>query len=488
MVIQRRIVFIVLVAAGAAALVAAARHGPPFREVSDGAIIEISTLDALNGKLLVGPYSRFGWHHPGPLFFYLLAPWYWAAGLHTAGAQAGALAINLAAVAVVTSVLLRAAKPIAVVVVAAAVAAYVIRAGDMIVSVWNPHVIILPLAAFVIVSAALAASGRTALFLWWAAMASFLVQTHLATAPIVVIVSMPVLVARRDELKAIWPRVVVLIGIVWLPVSVEQATHRPGNLTRIAAFFFTGGDAPSVQPLSLAAQMWASAVTSAFRSDFVVAMGFEINPGAGWANVAVTAVVIALLMLAVTKARRDTFTWWLAALCAISTLVALVATTRIRGHIVDHEIFWMSALGVLDCATIVAVFAERLVDSAHGIATSVAVSVMIACVIVGAIGMRHVLQRERGPEDRNVDVVTDAINEHIRSVKPRRLLVNIEPPVWTIAAGALLQLDKQGNAFAVDNRWVTMFGERFARNGAEDAEVTITGSPLQPVVVARIRE
>lgn len=102
--------------------------------------------------------------------------------------------------------------------------------------------------------------------------------------------------------------------------------------------------------------------------------------------------------------------------------------------------------------------------------------------------MRHVLQRERGPEDRNVDVVTDAINEHIRSVKPRRLLVNIEPPVWTIAAGALLQLDKQGNAFAVDNRWVTMFGERFARNGAEDAEVTITGSPLQPVVVARIRE
>jgi hypothetical protein len=50
------------------------------------------------GALLVGPYSRFGWHHPGPLYFYLLAPWYWMSGLHTAGMQAGAFAINFSAV------------------------------------------------------------------------------------------------------------------------------------------------------------------------------------------------------------------------------------------------------------------------------------------------------------------------------------------------------------------------------------------------------
>jgi len=48
----------------------ATRHAPPFREVSDGAILEIYALQALEGKLLVGPYSRFGWHHPGPGYFY----------------------------------------------------------------------------------------------------------------------------------------------------------------------------------------------------------------------------------------------------------------------------------------------------------------------------------------------------------------------------------------------------------------------------------
>ena len=87
------------VALCAAGLVALARHAPPIREVSDGAILEIYTLEALKGRLLVGPYSRFGWHHPGPLYFYLQAPWYRLSGFHTAGLQAGALAINLSAIA-----------------------------------------------------------------------------------------------------------------------------------------------------------------------------------------------------------------------------------------------------------------------------------------------------------------------------------------------------------------------------------------------------
>src|SRR5262249_39968242 len=81
------------------ALVIVARHAPPIRETADGAILELYTLQALKGRLLVGPYSRFGWHHPGPLYFYLQAPWYWASGLRTLGMQAGAFAINAGAFA-----------------------------------------------------------------------------------------------------------------------------------------------------------------------------------------------------------------------------------------------------------------------------------------------------------------------------------------------------------------------------------------------------
>jgi len=40
--------------------------------VSDQAILEIYTLHAVRGFWTLGPYSQFGWHHPGPLYFYLL--------------------------------------------------------------------------------------------------------------------------------------------------------------------------------------------------------------------------------------------------------------------------------------------------------------------------------------------------------------------------------------------------------------------------------
>ena len=101
-----RFVWIVALA-GIVSLVAVSRHEERFREVSDGAILEISTIEALEGRQLLGPYSRFGWNHPGPLYFYLQGPWYFASGLHTAGMQAGALAINLVAIGVIAFVCVR---------------------------------------------------------------------------------------------------------------------------------------------------------------------------------------------------------------------------------------------------------------------------------------------------------------------------------------------------------------------------------------------
>src|SRR5262245_66208172 len=81
-----------LALSGAAILVA--RGGRPVTPVSDTAVIESYTLYASRAQLLVGPYSRYGWHHPGPLYFYLLAPVYVLAGSSSPGLNAGALLIN----------------------------------------------------------------------------------------------------------------------------------------------------------------------------------------------------------------------------------------------------------------------------------------------------------------------------------------------------------------------------------------------------------
>ncbi len=39
-------------------------------------MIELYTIHATHAAQFLGPYSQYGWHHPGPMLFYLLAPFY----------------------------------------------------------------------------------------------------------------------------------------------------------------------------------------------------------------------------------------------------------------------------------------------------------------------------------------------------------------------------------------------------------------------------
>jgi hypothetical protein len=62
----------------------------------DLATLEVRTLNALEGRQLLGPYSRYPWSHPGPVYFYLLAPVYAVLGRAPWGLFVGAGLINLA--------------------------------------------------------------------------------------------------------------------------------------------------------------------------------------------------------------------------------------------------------------------------------------------------------------------------------------------------------------------------------------------------------
>jgi hypothetical protein len=53
------------------------RHGvPDVMFTGDGAVLELRTFFAAQGRELLGPYSRVQWSHPGPAFFYLAVPLY----------------------------------------------------------------------------------------------------------------------------------------------------------------------------------------------------------------------------------------------------------------------------------------------------------------------------------------------------------------------------------------------------------------------------
>ena len=53
----------------------------------------------------------------------------------------------------------------------------------------------------------------------------------------------------------------------------------------------------------------------------------------------------------------------------------------------------------------------------------------------------------------------------------RKPLVRIGEDVWGTTAGVLLELDRAGVPFAVEESWMPMFPQSFAANGNEDAEL-----------------
>ncbi|HEY3078423.1 MAG TPA: hypothetical protein VGM69_00810, partial [Chloroflexota bacterium] len=72
---------------------------PPLYVGGDDALIELYTLHATRGEQLLGPHARFGFHQPGPSYYYLQAPLYLLLGKHSIALHYGALLINLAALA-----------------------------------------------------------------------------------------------------------------------------------------------------------------------------------------------------------------------------------------------------------------------------------------------------------------------------------------------------------------------------------------------------
>src|SRR5207245_552305 len=129
----------------------------------DNPLLELATRDALHGHQLLGPYSRFGWHHPGPAYFYWLALPVLLLEPGGAGIYLGATLLNLAAGAVVLGVVWRRAGPLATAWTSAALAAFFLVLGPgFLREPWNPFVVVLPLAALVVLCADAAGGGHAA--------------------------------------------------------------------------------------------------------------------------------------------------------------------------------------------------------------------------------------------------------------------------------------------------------------------------------------
>lgn len=224
-------------------------------------LLLVNELDS-NGYLLKGHYSRFGFNHPGPAFFYINALFEKVGALFDLP-RANAwilstLLTNLAFLLLIAWLLPQLFKQRFSLLALAAVVPILVVMGSGFFNVWMPYRLILPFAAFYLSLLLLLKEGPRFLPL---AMLLACVLIHgyvtmpLFTLPFLLLVTL--LTHRHDSLlKKVnlrWIGLSLLIGMLFfLPMLVDLAINEQSNLKRIiGASLNLAGETSSVLESSM---------------------------------------------------------------------------------------------------------------------------------------------------------------------------------------------------------------------------------------------
>ena len=475
------------VVAAAAVVVAVAMVRARGAEIptSDRALTELYTLRAARLGLSVGAYSRFGWNHPGPLFFYLAAPLYVASGYRYAAIAMTALLVNVASLIGIGVLMRRHASAATTMAVGASLGLYLWRFDDLATSAWNPHVAVLPLALLFVASAAAAAGRLSALPLACAAF-SFVVQAHVAfVVPAAACVAASAVVwlasqrsdARREgtSTRAIGVSIAVL-AILWAPPLRDQLSG-DRNLGQLVSFF--ASDAPRHE-LNRSVAVFAREFTTLVEpSDPALdAALYTRDAGSkalrGWQAAAGIEIVLLLILAGLALRSGRTFDAAWAGATAAAAIAAVLAIMRIRGAIEPYLIVWVGLLGTMAIGVLTGAALERVVaaNSSAGSRLRAAADAVVALLCGGVLvtGLARVVREpvER-PDAAAVRTLSGAAAAFLDDAHPGVPAIHIVQSAWPIAAGIVLQLTKADRPVAVERGWESMFGRPFRETGGEIA-------------------
>lgn len=192
----------------------------------DVALIQIRTGDVGTAHHpTLGSYGRFGFNHPGPLWFYVLAlPYRITSQLE--------LGVILVAVLSIAAILWVAARRDGLWWTALLTAVLIAGAGPAVVSdPWEPHGLVLPCAALLFLTYDTAAGRQWSLPLV-AGVASLLGAAQATLLPFAVAMGAVALWGARRHLRPVLASVAVLL-VLWSPTIWQQWTGNPTNITQL---------------------------------------------------------------------------------------------------------------------------------------------------------------------------------------------------------------------------------------------------------------
>ena len=352
---------------------------------------------------LLGQWSRWGWAHPGPLTFWLLAPFWRVAG--NDGVLLGTALLNLAAAVGIVLVAARIA-PAAAVLAGAVTAVLAHGVGlDFLVYLWNPWAAFFPFVLFLVLVWVVVA-GRAGWLALAVAVGSFVLQSH---AGYLALVAGLLVLATVDPVRAALRRVdradagsaaaiearharrrarrqlgaSLLVGVVlWLPPIIQQVTGHPGNLTKIVRYA-RGGEPTAGWSAAVGAMGTHLRPTGPWLDDDEQTdIGFERLDGA-WVAVLTLAAAAGLGALAARQGDRAAAALAIVALIAVA--LALLSTARVTGPFLPYVIaFWRPIAAITYLSIVWSALALLRTATASRVATAVALATL-AAVAVAAV-------------------------------------------------------------------------------------------------------
>jgi len=453
----------------------------------DMALLELYTIHAARHDLFLGPYSRFGWHHPGPAMFYAFAPLYDLTGARYESLRWSALALNLASLGATLAIVGRRAGRVLGFTVAIGLGLYLLRVPDLVASPWNPHLLVLPTALLLVACAAIV-DGEPRCWPLVAVVSSFLIQTHLSVAPTVgVVIAVTVWLVVRQRVPPLahrhrlWASLgACLIVVMWILPAAAELTSGSENLRTIARFFLRR---PMVTPsLREAFVAGLNRLSAPLLPGLTLAWGAHTVRTVGFPGLVIAlGTLLAVPWTADSLSRRGCrFGAAVAILGLSASVAALWSISRSQGDLFDQLVFWITIVGVLNFSCLIAAaalsIAERLgplrLRLPPAVTTAALWIAMVGACLDGTIHLyrAHALAFS-DPAIPRIQGASAAVRDYLARENLHWPLVRMTKATWGDAAGVVLALERSGTRVSVEPDWVFMFGQQHAPTGKEDSEV-----------------
>jgi hypothetical protein len=429
-------------------------------------------------------------NNPGPLLFDLFAiP---ARIDHVYGAAVGAAALNIAAVVLVAAFARRLAGSAGVAVLMAVAAMLGWSLGsELLFDPWQPHSLVFPFLAYLVLVWATAAGDRLALPIA-VGVGSLLVQTHLSYALLVPVLGLYAVVrlvvrlrteavseGERRSLSRVlmWSTIVGLV--CWAQPLAEQLTEPKGNLGRLLG---NVGGADDTLGLADGASVLTSVLAEppfwgrpSFRDTLAPA---AVLPSAGAATVEVIMLFAAAAAVWLwARRRRDTPVGAAAETIGVALVVGLTAAATLPLGVFGlaaHQFRWLWPVGAMS----VALVALAVIRAAPRRPRRVGIIGTLAIAGVASVATLPHWNPELGPAaEADGTAAAHELASQLGELPPLdTVLFETEnlPFAEAFSTVVMLELDRRGVEFVVDDdAMVRQLGDRRRFDGAASHRVVV---------------